>query len=95
VSLGTWLKGWWGEDMVPAISREEAVERVRQFAELHGLRFDRPGNVHLIRQPTDTSNPEAGLRLVWTMALGTRRPMPFVEVDATDGTVVAWRQGLR
>lgn len=95
MSLKTWLRSWWGEDMTPAISQEEAIARARRYAEEHGHPFYPPRNVHLERWPVDTGNANVGPRLVWSMALGTRRPMPFVEVDAVDGSVVAWRQGPR
>lgn len=42
-------------------------------------------------QLRDHTHPEAGYHYVYTMALGGHRPSQFVEVDAKNGTVLAWR----
>jgi hypothetical protein len=69
----------------------EAIERVRQYAEANGRGFYEPVSVRLERRPLEPRKPKAGFRFVYVMALGTCRPMPFVEVDASDGKVLAWR----
>ena len=94
MSLRSWWQSWLGEDrpVPPAILTEaEAIERVRAYAAEHGYQFKQPMNLKLKRQLRDHQHPENGSRYVYLMALGTDRPMPFVEVDATDGTVLAWR----
>ncbi|MBE7180408.1 MAG: hypothetical protein INR71_04210 [Terriglobus roseus] len=77
------------------ISKADAVERVRQYAAANGLRFSEPVGIRTESRPRDLQRPQSGKRTVYTMALGTTIPMPFVEVDAVDGTVLAWRQGSR
>lgn len=94
MSLADWWRGWLGEDdpEPPAIlTKAQAVERVRVYAETNGLRFGEPTNIELKKQLRNRKEPQAGHRYVYTMALRTSRPMPFVDVDASDGTVLAWR----
>ena len=89
-----WWRGWIGEDWPepPAILTEaEATERVRAYAEANGYTFHEPIEVRRERRPVDAGDAKSGQRFVYVMALGTNIPMPFVEVDATDGTVIAWR----
>ena len=95
MSLKTRFQSLMGEDIVPVLSREEAIERAAQYAEANGHRFSRACNVHMawhVAKPLVSADRK---RLVWSMALGTSRPIAFVDVDATDGTIVAWRQGPR
>jgi hypothetical protein len=73
------------------LTEAEAIERVRQYAEANRRRFHEPISIHLARRPLEPGKPKAGFRFVYVMALGTYRPIPFVEVDASDGKVLAWR----
>lgn len=80
----------------PAIlTKEQAVERVKAYAAANGLAYRDALDIHLHRQPRDQSDRKAGYRYVYTMALGTSRPVPFVDVDAADGAVLAWRSPAR
>ena len=90
-----WNTGW--APPGDLISEAKAIELVRQYASAHGHLFGTSRGVHLEQRPLDRSNPRAGKRTFYVLALGTTKPIPFVEVDAidNDNTVVAWRQGSR
>ena len=64
-----------------------------QYASAHGEVFGTPRGVHIEQRSVNTTNPGAGKRTVYIMALGTTKPISFVEADAVRGAVVAWRQG--
>lgn len=73
------------------LTESEAIERVRQYAEANGRDFREPVSIRQEWRALEPGNRKAGFRLVYVMALGTVIPVPFVEVDAVDGTVLAWR----
>ena len=92
------LKTWWREILGEAAPRppailteDEAVERVRAYAIEHNRTFQIPLSLGLKRQRRDDGHPAAGFHYVYHFALSTDRPGTFVEVDAKDGTVLAWR----
>jgi hypothetical protein len=92
LKLGELWRRWQTRDYPEHMLTEaEAIERVRQYAEANGRRFHEPISVHLERRVLEPGNRKAGFRIVYVMALGTYRPVPFVEVDASDGKVLAWR----
>ena len=94
MSFADWWRGWLGEGRPkpPAILTEaEATERVRTYASANGHHLEEPAGIQLKRQLRNPESPQAGYRYVYVLALGTKRPVPFVDVDASDGTVLAWR----
>jgi hypothetical protein len=92
LKLGELWRRWQTRDHPEhMLSEAEAIECVRQYAEANGRDFREPLDVRLERRLLEPGNRKAGFRVVYVMALGTWRPMPFVEVDASDGKVLAWR----
>ena len=89
MSLKTWLRSWWHEDVQPLISEAEAIESAKRHAEENHLSFRQPVYVRVERQWINASNEEEGRRAVYILGLGGRRPMLTVEVDAADGTILA------
>jgi hypothetical protein len=75
----------------PMLTEAEAIERVRQYAEANGCDFGEPLSVRLEWRALEPGNWKAGSHLVYVIPLGTSIPIPFVEVDASDGKVLAWR----
>jgi hypothetical protein len=75
------------------ISREEAIARVRQYAQANGRIFQEPMDIKLRRLPGKSQGKEdkPAERMIYSIILGTSRPAPVVEVDAIDGTVLQWR----
>jgi hypothetical protein len=88
LKLGEMWRRWQMRDCPEhMLTKAEAIEHVRQYAEANGRRSDEPVSIHVERRALDPTNRKAGFRLVYVMALGTYRPVPFVEVDAVDGKV--------
>ncbi len=77
------------------LTKAEAIERVRQYAEANGRDFRDPFSVHIERRMLDPENRKAGFRFVYALWLGTDIPMPIVEVDAITGEVLRWLQPVR
>jgi hypothetical protein len=73
------------------LTAAEAIECVRQYAEANGRDFREPLDVRLEWRALEPGNRKAGSHLVYVIPLGTSIPIPFVEVDASDGKVIAWR----
>ena len=91
MSLAGWWRNWWDADVAGVLSKAEAVERVRRYAEMNNIGVDEPIDGHIETHWIDGRDPSKGKRRVYVMGLGDHRPMTVVEVDATDGTVIAWR----
>jgi hypothetical protein len=74
-------------------SREEAIVRVRQYAEANGWSAQDPFDVRLrfVQATEKTKEGSSVGRFVYSIKIGSSRPGTVVEVDATDGTVLAWR----
>jgi hypothetical protein len=73
------------------LTKAEAIECVRLYAESNGRRFLEPSDICIERRLTNREDRTAGFRHVFVIALGTSRPVPYVEVDAVSGKVLAWR----
>jgi hypothetical protein len=96
LKLGEMWRRWQMRDCPEhMLTKAEAIEHVRQYAEANGHTFDEPFSVRLERQALDPTNRKAGFRFVYVMALGTCIPMPIVEVDVSDGKVLVWRRSPR
>ncbi|WP_158823690.1 hypothetical protein [Granulicella sp. S156] len=92
MKLGELWRRWQTRDHPEHMLTEaEAIERVRQYAEANGRGFREPVSIRLEWRALEPGNRKAGFRLVYVIALGTLRPVPFVEVDVIDGKVLAWR----
>jgi hypothetical protein len=90
-----WRRWQTSGDPEHMLTKAEATERVRQYAEAHQLEFLKPVSIQLERRELKPGDRKAGFHLVYVMTLGTTIPMPKVEVDASDGTVIMWRSFSR
>jgi hypothetical protein len=94
MSLTQWFRDFVGEERPSPpeiLSAAEAVERAREYALTNGHPFRPPADVTLKRLQLKVESNATGRRWVYTFALGTSRPVPFVDVDAQTGEVLAWR----
>ena len=91
MSLAGWWRSWWGDDVTAVISESEAIECARRHAQANHLGFGEPVHVQIEKRWIDERDPAKGRRVVYVLALGSNRPMPFVDVDGTNGAVLAWR----
>lgn len=74
----------------PTLTKAEAVERVRTYAEANRKRFNEPLEVR--QQWGIEGTGDARRRFpVYVVVIGGYRPMPMVEVDALTGEIRAWR----
>lgn len=74
------------------ISEAEAIARVREYAKANGRKFQEPSDIKLQhRQTAGSQENQITKRPVYSMTIGTSRPMPVVDIDAIDGTVLEWR----
>ena len=79
------------------ITEEEAIARVREYAAANGWEFEKPRGITLTLAktgPEKKGSRPAG-KYVYRVILQYSRPMHMVEVDASDGTILAPRIGLR
>ena len=95
-------KTWWHELLGEAAPRppailteEDALEHARRYAAEHGYDFERPTSLGLHRQLREASNRAAGFHYVYQFALAPHIPATFIDVAATDGTVLRWATGPR
>lgn len=93
-----WAKRWEEIEQMRAkiISKEEAMARAREYAKTrrHSLeeKYIRPGSAQLhLTKVEGAEGGEPAERFVYEIAIGRMRPMPIVEVDALDGTILKWR----
>jgi hypothetical protein len=77
----SWLGWWrrWQSGALPEVilSKAEAVDRVRQYAEANGRDFSEPVDIRTETRPRNMQRPQSGNRTLYTMALGTTIPMPL------------------
>jgi hypothetical protein len=94
MGLKAWLRDLLGESRPKPpeiLSEREVIERVREYAATRGYESDQPTVISLERHAVDPANEEAGRRWVYIVAVGENRPVPFADVDAKDGSLIAWR----
>lgn len=74
------------------ISREQAIDHVRAYAAANGKSVQEPFYFEIQgRQITPDGAAAPVKRPVYLIRLGSTRPASLVEVDAIEGTVLAWR----
>jgi hypothetical protein len=92
LKLGELWRRWQTRDYPEhMLTKAEAIERVRQYAEANGRMFLEPSDVCIERRLINREDRKAGFRHVFVIALGTSIPVPYVEVDAVSGEILAWR----
>ena len=74
-------------------SPEEAIARVRKYAEAKGYSAQDPFDIRLRFLQTEEERKEdlSIGRFVYSMKIGSSIPGTVVEIDAIDGTVLKWR----
>ncbi|WP_419804949.1 PepSY domain-containing protein [Terriglobus sp.] len=93
MSFKRWLRSWWGEDWHSKraiLSKEIALDRVKQHAAANNLPVTEPVNVDLENHWINPKSASEGSRPVYVFYLGDSRPTTTVKVDAVNGAVFDW-----
>lgn len=74
------------------ISKEQAIESLRVYAATNGKWIEEPFNFSReYRRITVDGAPEPVKRPIYVISVGSVIPPQLVEVDAIDGSILAWR----